>query len=80
MNTMSDAELNAVVETIVDRILHGGQAPLVSPPQPVPQQSSKTVAIGTDHGGLKMKQMLVSHLAGSRVPGAGLWYEFHRSR
>jgi ribose 5-phosphate isomerase B len=73
MNSMSDADLNAVVATIVDRVLHGGQAPLVSPPQPVPQQSSKTVAIGTDHGGLKMKQMLVSHLetAGYRVLDCG---------
>lgn len=73
MNTMSDAELNAVVETIIDRILHDGQAPLVSPPQPLPQLTSRTVAIGTDHGGFRMKQMLCSHLqaAGYRVLDCG---------
>ena len=68
MSTLSDAELNAIVETIVHRTLHGQEARRIDPPQPVPQESSKPgvskiVALGADHGGFKMKQMLASHLS-----------------
>jgi ribose 5-phosphate isomerase B len=68
MNTISDAELNAIVEKIVQRTLHGPEARGVDPPQPVTPEpvksaASKIVALGADHGGYKMKQMLAAHLS-----------------
>jgi ribose 5-phosphate isomerase B len=78
MSTISDDELNAIVEKIVQRTLHGPEARRDDPPQPVKQESpnpavSKIVALGADHGGYKMKQMLASHLseAGYRVMDCG---------
>ena len=67
MSTISDAELKAIVEKVVERTLHGQGAHPVEAPQPSIQISpkvgtSKIVALGADHGGFKMKEMLASHL------------------
>lgn len=78
MSAISDAELKAIVEKVVQRTLHGGEARHDDSPQPVTQApsnpaGSKIVALGADHGGYKMKQMLASHLgeAGYRVMDCG---------
>lgn len=68
MSTISDAELKAIVERVVQRTLHGPEA------QPDDQQqraapslsnpsASKIVALGADHGGYEMKKMLSSYLS-----------------
>ncbi|MCF6277924.1 MAG: ribose 5-phosphate isomerase B [Anaerolineales bacterium] len=60
---ISDAELKALVNTVVRRTMHGEET---RPKTPHPQGSGacggKTVAIGADHGGFKMKEMLKAHL------------------
>jgi len=78
MSTLSDAEIDAIVETIVQRALHGKESPRVDPPRQVAQEPSKSsaskiVALGADHGGYKMKQMLVTHVekAGYKVIDCG---------
>ena len=78
MSTLSDAEIDAIVKTIVHRALHGREASRVDLPQQIPQEqpksaASKTVALGADHGGYRMKQMLVSHVekAGYQVIDCG---------
>ena len=78
MSAISDAELKAIVEKVVQRTLHGGEARRDDPPGPVAQApsnpgASKIVALGADHGGYKMKQMLASHLseAGYHVMDCG---------
>lgn len=67
MSTISDAELKAIVEKVVGRTLHGGEPRPADSSQPIPQTPPKTdaakiVALGADHGGYKMKEMLASHL------------------
>lgn len=78
MSTISDAELKAIVEKIVQRTLHGQEVHRDESPQAAPQATSssaslKVVALGADHGGYKMKQMLASHLseAGYKVMDCG---------
>ena len=63
MSTISDAELKAIVEKVVGRTLHSQDSSQAAPP-PLDISTSKTVALGADHGGYKMKEMLVSHLSG----------------
>ena len=68
MSTVSDAELKAMVERIVQRTLHGREAAPENPPQAATQESSqagkpRTVALGADHGGYELKGKLASHLA-----------------
>jgi len=78
MSILSDAELKAMVEKVVQRTLHGQEVRLENPLQPVLEQSStvgksKTVALGADHGGYNMKEMLIAHLvdAGYQVIDCG---------
>ena len=78
MGTISDAELKAMVEKVVQRTLHGGEASPESPPQAATQGSSQagkpmTVALGADHGGYDLKGRLASHLseAGYQVIDCG---------
>jgi len=100
MDMISDAELRAIVEKVVQRTLHGPEGrvenhPPVSPAQPAapgrvgrrslgadgqpaPVKSpenitQKNVALGADHGGFKMKEMLKAHLikAGYQVNDCG---------
>jgi ribose 5-phosphate isomerase B len=69
MSIISDAELKAIVEKVVERTLHGqGPQPVDSSQasvQTAPKvDAPKIVALGADHGGFKMKEMLASHLVG----------------
>ena len=67
MSIISDAELKAIVEKVVERTLHGqgshqdtsSQTTTQTPSRP---GTSKIIALGADHGGFKMKEMLASHL------------------
>jgi ribose 5-phosphate isomerase B len=62
MSTISDAELKAIVERVVQRTLPGDSQRTVAG-SPADFDPSKTVALGADHGGYAMKQMLASHLS-----------------
>ena len=87
---ISDTELRAIVEKVVQRTMHGseerveaqppvsGRRPRGADGQPAPVESAgnspqKTVALGADHGGFKMKEMLKAHLteAGYQVNDCG---------
>jgi ribose 5-phosphate isomerase B len=72
VSTISDAELKAIVERVVQRTLRGGTQQAVAG-SPADFGTSKTVALGADHGGYSMKQALASHLstAGYRVMDCG---------
>ena len=76
--TISDAELQAIVERVVGRTLHGAETPLETASEKMnrPRAASantKSLAIGADHGGYKMKEMLKAHLtkAGYEVTDCG---------
>lgn len=78
MSTVSDAELKAMVEKVVQRTLQGEQSRIVDPPKPAPKDSpkadgSKIIALGADHGGYNLKGKLASHLseAGYQVIDCG---------
>ena len=66
---ISDAELRAIVEKVVQRTVRGPEERTESAPQPAAVQAPKalpagnTIALGADHGGFKMKEMLKAHLA-----------------
>jgi len=65
---ISDAELRAIVEKVVQRTVHGSKERLESPSVPAVQASKpvvagNTLALGADHGGFKMKEMLKAYLA-----------------
>jgi ribose 5-phosphate isomerase B len=62
VSTISDAELKAIVERVVQRTLHGDSQQTVAA-SPADSGASRTVALGADHGGYGMKQMLASHLS-----------------
>lgn len=73
--TISDAELHAIVERVVGRTLGSSN---VSASEPAAQVSAapgntKSLAIGADHGGYHMKEMLKTHLtkAGYKVTDCG---------
>jgi len=78
MTIISDEELQAIVERVVQRTMHG-QAKRVEElsgkiDKPVGDQfSQRTIALGADHGGYKMKEMLAAHLvkAGFQVIDCG---------
>jgi ribose 5-phosphate isomerase B len=78
MTTISDAELKAIVEKVVQRTLRGQEAGDDEQQQAVTPSASRSsaarvVALGADHGGYAMKQMLASHLgtAGYQVIDCG---------
>ena len=78
MSMISDAELRAVVERVLQRTLGGEDARHGDAQQQATQPASnlhaaKVVALGADHGGYEMKQMLASHLsaAGFQVIDCG---------
>ena len=71
---ISDAELKKLVKSVVRRTLHGEDLRTETPPQAVSGTSSgNTVAVGADHGGFRMKEMLKDHLmeAGFQVVDCG---------
>ncbi len=64
---ISDAELRAIVEKVVQRTVHGPEGRVKTQPQPAAPKSTgnvaqKTIALGADHGGFKMKEMLKTYL------------------
>lgn len=69
---LTESEITALVDDIVKRALGDGLVPetaLVgaSLPQEVPA-TSRTIAIGSDHGGFKLKSVLIPHLeAGGHI-------------
>jgi ribose 5-phosphate isomerase B len=78
MSTISDVELKAVVEKVVQRTLHGRAAGPESQPKVVTQELSQAdkpriVALGADHGGYSLKGKLALHLveAGYQVIDCG---------
>jgi ribose 5-phosphate isomerase B len=62
MSAISDAELKAIVEKVVSRTLHGQSPRPDSPPAADPDRNL-TVALGADHGGFKLKEILARHLS-----------------
>jgi RpiB/LacA/LacB family sugar-phosphate isomerase len=78
MADISDKELQAIVERVLQRTLHGHTNRVEDASekmdQPVGSQlSQRTIALGADHGGYKMKEMLAAHLvkAGYQVIDCG---------
>ncbi len=60
---ISDAELKALVNKVVRRTMHGEEVRTeTASPQGISPCDMKTVALGADHGGFKMKEMLKAHL------------------
>lgn len=59
MNPITDLEINEIVRRVVEQSL----APQATPVQPVSPPSLKTVAIGADHGGYDLKEILKKELA-----------------
>ena len=61
---ISDSELKTLVSNVVRRTMHGGETRTETPlPQVSGSGSGKIVALGADHGGYKMKEMLKAHIA-----------------
>jgi len=60
---ISDAELKTLVSNVVRRTMHGDETRTeTSRPQVNVSDGGRTVALGADHGGFKMKEMLKAHL------------------
>jgi len=73
MAVISDEELRAIVEKVVQRTLHGETRRVKETSEKYDQQvgspsSPRTIAIGADHGGFKMKEMLKATLTKSGYP------------
>lgn len=67
---ISDAELRAIVEKVVQHTLRGPEGRVEAQPEPAAAKPTeitarKSVAIGADHGGFKMKEMLKNFLTES---------------
>jgi ribose 5-phosphate isomerase B len=60
---ISDAELKALVGNVVRRTMHGDETRTETQrPEVSASVGKKKVALGADHGGFKMKEMLKAHL------------------
>ena len=72
MNTIDDAEIHQIVERVLKQVMGASQpatAPAPAPQQPVKPaetvtqtQGRKVVAIGADHGGYELKEILKTTL------------------
>jgi ribose 5-phosphate isomerase B len=78
MGMISDAELRSIVEKVVQRTMRVSEGPAASQPRNDVQAQSNSnpqniVAVGADHGGYRMKEMLKTHLtkAGYQVSDYG---------
>jgi ribose 5-phosphate isomerase B len=78
MADISDRELQAIVERVVQRTMHGQTARVEEASekmnQPIANQlNQRIIALGADHGGYKMKEMLAERLvkAGYQVIDCG---------
>ncbi|MBI5082524.1 MAG: ribose 5-phosphate isomerase B [Chloroflexi bacterium] len=66
MTQLSESDIRAIVERVVKRTLGGADsaAPAAAPPQPVAARGDdNNVALGADHGGYPLKEILKTHLA-----------------
>jgi ribose 5-phosphate isomerase B len=70
MTQFPDSEIHRIVEQVVNHTLKGSDSTPSQPtavPAPVPATqpviTSKTVALGSDHGGFAMKEMLKTYVA-----------------
>jgi ribose 5-phosphate isomerase B len=73
MTTFSDDEIHQIVQRVLTQAMGKGQAQSTAPsaPPPAPQEaapeakpsSSKIVAIGADHGGVELKEILKIELS-----------------
>lgn len=61
MNYISDSEINAIVERVMQQSGQLTAAP-ANQPASVNKPSNKTIAIGSDHGGFEMKTALIGYL------------------
>jgi RpiB/LacA/LacB family sugar-phosphate isomerase len=69
MVTISDQELQAIVEKVVQRTLHGQGVQVESPAEGSAKVSGAgSIALGADHGGFNMKEMLKAHLTKAGYP------------
>jgi ribose 5-phosphate isomerase B len=78
MTDISDEELQAIVERVLQRTLHGQTRRVEEISEKIDQPVSnplrqRTIALGADHGGYNMKEMLAAHLvkAGYQVIDCG---------
>jgi len=63
MNYISDSEIKAIVDRVMQQSGQPSVIPVDSPtPTPTPIPSDKTIAIGSDHGGFEMKAILIEYL------------------
>jgi ribose 5-phosphate isomerase B len=67
MSVISDSELKEIVEKVVSRTVNGDSSRKDLPstenqPPRIEQEGTRMVAIGADHGGYRMKEMLIEHL------------------
>ena len=69
MTTLSDKEIQQIVERVLSQVRTSSNGSV----QPSSGHSHKTVALGADHGGFAMKEMLKDHLQsqGHRVIDCG---------
>lgn len=69
MTTLSDKEIQQIVERVLTQVRTASNGSV----QPSSGNSRKTVALGADHGGFEMKEMLKDHLEtqGHRVIDCG---------
>jgi len=78
MTVISDEELQAIVERVLQRTLHGesihteDESEMQNQPVGDPA-NQRIIALGADHGGFNMKEMLAAHLvkAGYQVIDCG---------
>jgi RpiB/LacA/LacB family sugar-phosphate isomerase len=70
MSALSDQEIQQIVDRVLNRLHEGADA---APSQPAPNGRHKTIALGSDHGGFEMKEMLKAYLQeqGHRVIDCG---------
>jgi len=73
MAVISDEELRAIVENVVQRTLHGQTRHVEEVSEKLDQQvgdppSQRSIALGADHGGFKMKEMIKATLTKTGYP------------
>ncbi len=62
MSEISDAEIHAIVERVLQQVLGAARQPAAPAPAANPAPGRKVVAIGADHGGFELKETLKPEL------------------